>query len=187
MSTPVILTFDLATTSGWCCGDGASSPDLGHVTMPSTPTKKGYQELGAFMDFWDAWVTKHLDRLQPTVVGFEAPLVPQPKYNPVTRKVTQSTSMQTMRKLYALPSILEMHCHRRGIECSEVNLKSVKARLAGKGNADKADMVAMARRCGMRPKTHDEADAFGIWLYALRYYAPQHQQAWDKKLYSGLV
>lgn len=187
MSSPVIMTFDLATTTGWCCGDGGSQPDLGHVKMPSTATKDGYQVLGPYMDFWEKWLTQHLERHQPTIVGFEAPIIPQPKFNPVTRKVTASTTIQTVRKLNGLPNILEMVCHRLEVDCTEVNLKTVKARLGGKGNANKFDMTAMARRCGMKPATHDEADAFGIWLYALRFYAPEHQQAWDTKLYSGLV
>lgn len=163
----MILAFDCATKTGWCAGVGDDLPILGSVTMPEGV------EPGPFLAFWRKWLVHHFKDIGPTVVVFEAPLLPQ------------KTSISTVRKLVGLASVLEMVCVELGIPCEEVNLATVKKHLTGDGRAEKPDMLRAARNCGVSPKSYDEADAFGIWLTAIRYHAKEHQARWDAQLYAG--
>ena len=178
----MLMAFDIANTTGWCAGDGSEVPASGVVTLP-TPSDK--DELGPVFDYWDKWLGQHLDEWKPERVIYEAPTLPRPTVNPVTGKAVQTTTLATTRRLYSMQAFLEVQCIRRGIPCFEAYLQTVKKELTGNGRADKADMVAMAKRCGLNPKSHDEADAFAVWLVAVRYYAKQHQEFWDKRIYSG--
>ena len=62
---------------------------------------------------------------------------------------------------------------------------TIKKGLGGFGGADKDDMMAAAKRAGMHPKVHDEADAFGMWIVVMRTYAKQYQHIWDQRLYGN--
>lgn len=132
---------------------------------------------GPFLSFFRRWLDMKLGEIQPSMVIFESPILPA------------KTSIQTTRKLQGLAGVAEMVAHDRGIDCTEVMPSSVKAAVGGSGRAAKDDMMAAARRCGLSPKTFDEADAFGVWMYGVRCYARQYQEAWDRRLYSarGLV
>lgn len=163
----MILAFDCATATGWCAGDGSTTPVLGNVKMPSSV------EPGPFLDFWEKWLDRHLDEIKPTVVVFEAPILPQ------------KTNISTVRKLVGLAGVLEMVAFRKRVVVEETNVSHIKKVLTGNGRSEKPDMVRMAKKCGLNPKSFDEADAFGVWICAVHHHAKQHQQAWDKKLYSG--
>ena len=178
----MLLAFDIANTTGWCAGDGSELPASGVVTLP-TPEDK--DDLGPVFDFWDRWLGKHLDEWEPTRVLYEAPTLPRPTIDPRTGKAVQRTTTATTRRLYSMQSFLEVQCLRRRIPCFECPIQSIKKELTGNGRAQKDDMVLMAKRCGLNPKTHDEADAFAVWLMGVRYYAKEHQQMWDKRIYSG--
>lgn len=162
-----ILTFDCATQTGWCAGDGADIPILGTVNMPSAV------EPGEFLDFWARWLERQLDEVKPRVVVFEAPILPR------------ETSITTVRKLVGMAGVLEMLLTRRKIEHSECTTSQVKKYLTGDGKAEKPDMMRAAKKCGVMPKNYDEADAFGVWLLGVHYYARQHQPRWDKAMFSG--
>lgn len=163
----MILAFDCATCTGWCAGDGSTVPVVGNVTMP----KGG--EPGPFLDFWDRWLQRHLDEIKPTVVVFEAPILPR------------ETTVATVRKLVGLADFLEVACFRRKIDCQETTTSHVKKVLTGNGKAEKPDMLRVARKCGVEAKTYDEADAFGVWIAAVHHHARQYQPSWDAKLYAG--
>lgn len=177
----MILAYDIATTTGWCAGGGAETPAVGHVRLPSG---KGKDDLATPFDFWDRWLARHIEEWKPDLVVFEAPLLPRPSVDPNTGKVAQNTTMATVKRLSALQVFVELHCHRRNIPCYEVAGPTIKKRLAGSGKATKLDMVSVAKRAQVPVSTHDEADAFGVWLVAVQYYAKQHQMKWDRALYS---
>jgi Holliday junction resolvasome RuvABC endonuclease subunit len=163
----MILAFDCATCTGWCAGDGASVPIVGTVTMP-----RGV-EPGPFLTFWRRWVLAHLSDIKPTVVVFEAPILPR------------ETNVATVRKLVGLAGTLEQVCDELKIPVFETTTSHVKKVLTGSGSAQKPDMMRVARKCGVEAKTFDEADAFGVWIAAVHHHARQYQASWDAKLYSG--
>lgn len=158
------LALDLATSTGFCFGpaDSGEVPIIGHVRMPSTGA-----DVGRFLCAWQDWLEPKVREVEPTLIVFEAPILPA------------QTQMATTRKLQGMAGVTEMVCHRAGIECAEVATSQVKKALTGSGRADKADMMAAARLYGFAPAVSDEADAFGIWLCALRLRHPTHAGSWD--------
>lgn len=202
----MILTLDLATTTGFCFGAGDQTPALGHVRMPDTK-----EDVGTFLDFYFRWLHAKITDLQaeanvacyPTPYGakledpkslicvFEAPIEMRARIDPDPTKkgriIQAPTSAATSRKLKGLAGVTEMVCIQRGVLCEEVNLMTVKKALGGFGEAGKDDMMAAAERCGLKPKVHDEADAFGIWIVSMRAYARQYQHLWDQRLYGRRV
>lgn len=196
----MLLGLDLATTTGWCAGDGSSLPSLGSFTMP-----KSTDELGDFADFYFRWLHGKITELQmeadvetqagtygarsvdpkALIIVFEAPILPGARFDPVKNRMVQQTNIATTRKLQGLAFVTEMVARQRNCLAEECSLSTVKKEVGGGGKADKADMMAVAKKCGLNPPTHDAADAFGVWILAMRAYARQYQHAWDKKLYGG--
>lgn len=169
-----ILTLDLATQTGWCVGTpgGNAPPCLGTIRMPKTGP-----EIGPFLDFFDHWISRMIEDEAPDVIVFEAPYLPGNR---------SQVSLHTTRKLQGLASHLELVCFRARVAVYELQHSTVKKAL-GSGKFDKAQMMAAARRAGMDPQTEDEADAFGIWIAALRKLCPEHQGEWDARLSRGIV
>jgi Holliday junction resolvasome RuvABC endonuclease subunit len=161
----MILTFDCATQTGWCAGDGSDLPILGTVNLPSGV------EAEEFLDFWDRWLNRHFAEINPTRVVYEAPIL------------QGISNMHTAEKLIGLSNFLVVNCYRRKIPVEKVMPTQVKKYLTGDGKAEKPDMMRVARRCGVSPKNYDEADAFGSWLLALSYHAREHQPRWDAAIF----
>ena len=61
-----------------------------------------------------------------------------------------------------LLSVLQVECETRGIAYQGVPVATIKRHATGKGNADKAAMVAAAQVRWPHAKNHDESDA--LWL-----------------------
>jgi Holliday junction resolvasome RuvABC endonuclease subunit len=166
----VILALDLATRTGLCAGDPTELPVLDNFTLPSTG-----EDVGKFLDAAERLARALIEQFAPTLIVFEAPVL------------ASTTALATTRKLHGLAGVVEMVAFREGIECAEVQPSTVKKNLTGHGRAEKWDMVEACRRYGFDPKTYtykgreasDEADAFGVWLTALRRRFPQHAHAWD--------
>ncbi len=193
----MIIAFDLATSTGFAIGEGATSPRVGAIRGPSTGDDVG-AFLQYFRDFFGSMIIPEAKAAQAegrtVYVVFEAPVNPPAKYNPVTRRVEQGTSIMTTRKLQGLAGVLELVCvdlKRAGfpVVVKEAHLQTIKKELTGSGRAEKGDMVLAARNAGIDispgDEGQDEADAFGCWLLGIRYFAPQHQSRWDRILYSG--
>lgn len=188
----MILGLDIATSTGWCMGTGAEAPALGSITMPSTG-----EEVGPFLEFFERWFQGKLETLiqaaaaagtKPLVV-FEAPMLPKARFDRAAGKLIPApTNITTTRKLQSLSGLCELLCHKRQVPVREEFLQSVKSGLAGKGNADKLDMMRAAKRAGMNPANFDEADAFGVWLVGgVRKYAKKHAPMWDRIMAGGVA
>lgn len=194
------LALDLATATGWCHGDGSSDPSLGTLTLSKTG-----EDLGPFFDQFFRWLHAKITDLieeggfetvagtygirivnpSDIVVTLEAPILPAARFDEKTGRMKATTNPATTRKLQGLAGVVEMVCFQRNVTCEETYISTVKKTLAGSGNANKVDMMAAAQGCGLRPPTHDAADAFGIWLLQIRTYAPEHRASWDKRLYKS--
>lgn len=160
----MLAALDLATLTGFCFGpaDTGEVPALGHVRMPSTGP-----DVGRFLCAWEEWLTPWVREVEPSLVVFEAPIL------------AGQTQIATTRKLQGMAGVTEMVCHRAGIEVAEVATSQVKKALTGSGRAEKHQMVAAARHYGFNPQVPDEADAFGVWLCALRLRFPREAGKWD--------
>lgn len=179
-----VLALDLATQTGICYGpaDTGEVPTLDHFRLASTG-----DEVGRFLAEFEDRIRRLIDQIEPALLVFEAPVLPRAKYNPIKKKVEGGVSIITTRKLQGLAGMLEVVAHREGLECAELQPSQVKQALTGKGNAKKHEMVDACRGYGLAPHTYthdgrdasDEADAFGIWLCALRLRHPTHAGRWD--------
>lgn len=170
--------LDLATrTSGWCVGGGDNLPAVGAWPWPQVG-----QAYGELLDHFERDLSVLISTQAPEIIGYESPIK------------TQRDDLERLRKLYSLGCFLEFVCHRRGIRCVEVDLRTIKKELGGSSKADKGSMVAAAEKVGLGerlPKTkaagrEDAADAFGGWLVLVRLYASRDISAkWDRALWGS--
>jgi len=181
----MILALDLATNIGECWGEPDARPSLGHHRLPSTG-----EDVGAFLCAFEDWLRGRLETVSPSVIVFEAPVLPRAKFNRITKKVEGGVALLTTRKLQGLAGVLEMVATREGLECVEVQPAEVKQALTGKGNAKKPEMIAAARALGFDPfvmrsngeDASDEADALGVWLRYLKVRHSEIAETWAPKL-----
>lgn len=192
----IIVALDLATSTGLCIGRPDTTPRAYAIRAPATGPDYGL--FGGF--FW-----RHFDRmlrglvaeLQPgekLLVVYEAPILPPARYDKKLQKMVGGTNIQTTRKLQGLGMLLETVCdllrEQTGadIDARETSVASIKSELTGRGNADKSQMIMVARRAGISlpegAEAADAADAFGIFVLAVRLHAKEWSAAWDKRLYS---
>lgn len=185
----MIWALDLATQTGHCLGDGSKDPILGGVRMPDTG-----EDVGPFLDFFEKWMTRRVNVLldaaaaagSAPLIGMEAPVLPRGKFNIKTGRYEEAkTTITTQRKLQGLAGIAEMVAYRAKVPIREMANSTIKKELAGHGHAEKSDMMIAAQRMGLKPRTNDEADAFGVWLVMVRFYAKQWAAGWDQRLHSS--
>lgn len=158
------LALDLATCTGFCFGepDTGELPTIGHIRLPKTG-----EDVGSFLIAFEDWLTSKVGQVKPSLLLFEAPIL------------ASGATPHVTRKLHALAGITEMVAIRASVECCEVYPVTVKKALTGSGRADKAEMVRAARAYGFNPAVPDEADAFGLWLHAVKTRFPKQSGRWD--------
>lgn len=137
------------------------------------------------------------DELEVLVI-YEAPILPDAvkEFDPISRKMIRKggTNIETTRRLQGLAAIVEVEVSKmkrlgRPVIIFECANSSAKKALGGTGRADKGDMVFAARRAGIDlspgKEGQDEADAFGVWLVGLAWYAPHLHERWDAAIRSN--
>lgn len=174
----MILALDLATKTGVCAGTGEHLPVLSHVHLPPTG-----EDVGRFLCLFEDELKPIVESTGPTLIVYESPLL------------GGDTQISIRRKLLGLAGVTEMIAHREGIEVAEIAATSVKKALTGHGNAKKPAMIAACRAYGLDPLVYrqngddasDEADAFGIWLAAVRLRLPHLAERWAPRgpLFAG--
>lgn len=194
----IILGLDLATVSGVCYGRPSTTPVATAVRAPS-----GSDELGSFAAFYIRYFKTLLSQLharaepgEKILVNYEAPILPEKHYDKIKGKMTGGTNISTTRRLHSMGPMLEGICliyseeHDIEIDVRECHISSIKRELGGSGGAAKPDLVFAARRAGISlpegNEAQDAADAFGAYLLAIRYHAPEHLPYWDRRVHSGM-
>lgn len=156
------LTLDLATNTGWAFGMPKAKPLSGCFTVPGA-------DLGRFGLAFLGWFRSKLSALQPSEVVFEAPILPPPKWR--NGRVVQETNLGTLRRLYSLPTLVEMACAAEdpAVPCSEIGASEWRKPFLGQWyprSGERDDFKAAAMKvCGLHgwhPATDDEAEALGI-------------------------
>jgi hypothetical protein len=136
----MILALDLATSTGFAHGDGASRPVVSTVRMPSTG-----QDVGEFLSFFRRWFRPTVDRLLALVVAendarairnqeardklgpqapqedelellviYEAPTLPPAQVEQDSKgrwKAKMQTTIHTTRKLQGLAAVVELEVY----------------------------------------------------------------------------
>lgn len=173
----MISAFDIATRStGWCAGRGDALPEVGAFAFDQTR-----DVFGDLAERWEDYLEVHFQRFRPLHVVYEQPLL------------TPTDKLLTIRKIYGMGFQLEGFVRRwskrigRTVTCEEVTVAAIKKELTGGRRAEKADMVAVARKVGLvlpTPGADDAADAFGAWLLGVRQYNRSQSANWDRRIWS---
>lgn len=152
-----ILALDLATRSGWACGDAGETPQHGTFTLPSTG-----DDVGRFLFEFMRWLKGLIATHEPREIVFEAPILPR------------ETNIATLRKLYSLAGVTEVMALDAGIPCSEISAGEVRRAFLGQHYPRKAQrdeikraVIAGCRMHGWNPRDDNDADALATLHVAL--------------------
>ncbi|WP_137703163.1 hypothetical protein [Marimonas lutisalis] len=145
-----ILALDLGTTTGW-----ALRGFDGLVTTGTASFKPGRYDGGGmrYLRFTN-WLTE-LDRLSGPVgtIWFE--------------EVRRHAGTDAAHVYGGLMASLTSWAELRGIPYEGVPVGTIKRHATGKGNANKAAMIAAAKARGFSPVDDNEADAIAILHWAI--------------------
>lgn len=141
------LALDLGSTTGWCVRIGSN-------TLSGIWKNKGGRYEGGGMRFLR--FRKHLDEVNAatplTVVYFE--------------EVRRHIGTDAAHIYGGLLATLTAWCEEHGVPYEGVPVGTIKKHVTGKGNADKAAMIAAVRKLGYEPIDDNEADAVALMLWA---------------------
>lgn len=158
----MIVAFDTSTRrTGWCRGEPGGPVRFGSFAVP----EHARHNLGMLLNEWAI-------RAHPLIVGcervyFEAPIHPQ-----------QTTQLTTLRQLYSIAAHVEFLAFHAGADAVEVDSGSMKRLLYGKAGAKPDNAEEHAAAWGVPVRNNDEADAFGVYLYALEKEFPHAFKRW---------
>jgi Holliday junction resolvasome RuvABC endonuclease subunit len=145
---PVVLALDLGTTTGWALR--AASGLITSGTVSFRPSR--YDGGGMRYVRFRAW----LDQL-----AADAGPISAIHFEEVRRHIGTDAA-----HLYGgFLATLTACCEQRGVAYQGVPVGTIKRHVTGKGNADKAAVIAAIRARGFDPADDNEADALAILLW----------------------
>jgi hypothetical protein len=145
-----ILALDLGSTTGWAVRTARCR--ILHGTAEFRPSR--YEGGGMRYLRFGKWLDQTLD----VTGGIDAVY-----FEEVRRHIGTDAAHIYGGFLAALTS----WCEQRGIAYQGVPVGTIKRFATGKGNADKAAMIAAIRERGFEPADDNEADAIAILLWTL--------------------
>lgn len=155
-----LLTFDVATHTGWCFGPSDGTPEFGSIRF----NKPGDPPVIA----WAAaipWITERVRGWEPDMVILEAPLPPS--------HVGGKTNVNTARMLMGMSAIFETIPHMLGVpRIREVHVQTVRKFFIGNGRmpSKEAKLATIARCLELGHDVgsdNNKADAVAIWYYGV--------------------
>lgn len=177
-----VLSLDLATATGFAYGN----VDAGEPVSGSFRVKdKG---IGPFARAFDLELGQLIDRADPTMIVFEAPMVSN----------TGNTPLATAIKLYGLAWHVEFVATQRGLPIVQEYAQTWKSAVVG-------GQFGKKPKTGVNPKTwvyppfvacrhrgwtitdDNEADALCLWLFAVGRINPRAAARFDPLARVGLV
>ncbi len=147
---PVVLALDLGTTTGWAlqARDGL----IASGTVSFRPSR--YDGGGIRYLRFRGWLDQLAEDAGPiAAVHFE--------------EVRRHAGTDAAHVYGGFLATLTAWAETAGIAYQGVPVGTIKRHATGKGNADKAAMMAAARARGFRPADGNEADAIAILFWAL--------------------
>jgi Holliday junction resolvasome RuvABC endonuclease subunit len=146
----VILALDLGATTGYAI----SGPDGGITSGTAEFRLDRWQSGGMRFLRFKRWLTE----IKNQAGGFD--LV-------VYEQVRNHAGIDSGHAYGGWLAILSAWCEHHGIAYQGVPVGTIKRFIAGKGNADKAAVIAAVRARGFHPADDNEADALAILLWAI--------------------
>lgn len=151
----MLLTLDLASTSGFAAGKTGGTPLFGHRDLRAPSP-------GRIFTNCRRWIEWQIDVFRPDWIFAEQPFVGQNAF--------------TAQRLYGLRAVAEMVCDERDIPLTWVSIKAVSEFFIGTGGLRREDKkTATVRACherGLRVTTDDEADSVAMFFYGEAIKAP---------------
>jgi len=144
-----VLALDLGTTTGWALRSRDGCITSGTITFRPSRFEGGGMRFLRFRG-WLAEVA--------TLSGGVARIV--------FEEVRAHAGTDAAHLYGGFLAHLSAWCEERGIAYQGVPVATIKRFATGKGNADKAKMVAAIQARGFAPADDDEADAIAILLWA---------------------
>lgn len=148
----VLLTLDLATSTGFALWQPGNQPRLGTKKIPDTGN-----DVGLFLAKFEDWLLPFAQTAGVTDVFFEAAYV------------GPRTTQQVARKLFALGGFTEYLCLKSQLRCYEMQVAQWRRHFIG-DNPRRTDAHRLTKnRCdqlGICYRNQDEADAFGMLDFA---------------------
>ena len=144
-----LLALDLGTHTGWAVRrrDGTIS----HGTESFSPRKSWTP--GQRWLRYRSWLSALIEREQVHAIAYEL--------------VHRHLGTESAHAYGAFQALTEMSAEGRNIELLTVGVGTNKQHWTGKGNANKAAMIAEAKRRGFRPDSDNSADALAILHWAI--------------------
>ena len=149
-STPSILALDLGSTTGWAVRTARCR--MLHGTAEFRPSR--YEGGGMRYLRFGKWLDQTLD----VTGGIDAVYF---------EEVRRHIGTDAAHVFGGLLATLTAWCEEHYIPYQGVPVGTIKRFAAGKGNADKAMMIAAVRERGFEPADDNEADAIAILLWAI--------------------
>ncbi|WP_425385504.1 hypothetical protein [Tepidamorphus gemmatus] len=145
-----ILALDLGTSTGW-----AIRGHDGLITSGIVSLRPGRFDGGGmrYLRFTN-WLTE-IDRLSGPIAAIWS------------EEVRRHAGTDASHIYGGLMATLTAWAELRGVPYEGVPVGTIKRHASGKGNADKAAMVAAVRARGFRPADDNEADAIALLLWAI--------------------
>ena len=147
---PTVLALDLGTNTGWAL----RTPD-GNITSGTQGFRPGRYEGGGmrFLRF-RAWLGELLASAGPIERCY-------------FEEVRRHAGVDAAHAYGGLMATLTAWCEHQGIAYAGVPVGTLKKFATGKGNADKAAMVAAMQALGHAPGDDNEADALALLRWAM--------------------
>lgn len=147
------LTLDMATVTGYCIWEEGTKPIVGTSDLSTW-----------YADNYPKAMAIHYKRMRKLIeendihyICFERPLM-----------IRTDTQMKLM-KMYGLPNVIQLLEGQMGLTATYVGVSEWRKHVLGHGQLSTAvakdKAMAIARGCGLDPKTHDAAEAFCIMDY----------------------
>jgi Holliday junction resolvasome RuvABC endonuclease subunit len=144
-----LMALDLGTTTGFALKTSDGVIASGTVSLRPSRYDGGGMRYLRFRGWLDSIAE---DSGIPCAVHFE--------------EVRRHVSTDSSHVYGGLLAILSAWCEQRGIAYQGVPVGTIKRFITGKGNADKAAVIAAVRARGFNPVDDNEADALAILLWA---------------------
>lgn len=143
-----ILALDLATKTGFACGDGDVPALYGTNNYKQTRFVSSDMR---FVEF-ETWLGRFWVATGFDMVAFE--------------EVNHHSGVAAAHMYAGFKTTMASWALRRGIPYRGWGVGEVKKAWTGKGNAKKEDMIAEAVRRGFKPEDDNAADALAVWHIA---------------------
>lgn len=145
-----ILALDLGTTMGWAIRLGGGGVHSGTVSFRPSRYDGGGMRYLRFRSWLDGFAA---DAGGPGAVYFE--------------EVRRHVGTDAAHLYGGFLATLTAWCEQRGVAYEGVPVGTIKRFITGRGNADKAAVIAAVRSRGFAPADDNEADALAILLWAI--------------------